>query len=551
MVPICLRTRWKIICPATLIVVAKAATQVFAGNSFFVAPNGTPAADGSITNPWSFSVGITNSAVIKPGDTLWLTQGTYGTGGMYSCSFTVSGTPSNPVTLRQVAGRRAIIDGTLHTTGSNQVMWGFEIMNSGCSMSRTQALSGIGPGLSMEGNGAKAINLTIHDTGAPGIWLPVASERDREIYGCVIWGCGDYEPPQYPIRGPNVYMQNESNVVHVTDNISFKSWTEGLKNYGQDSTLLHTAIADGFDYQGNVVFLNNSQGICADSTHHAIQYLNVVGNYYFNNGESILGGAANDSVGLSLADPSTGTNHQHLTWANNYFADEAIASYSQLLDFKRWSFLIMTNNVFAEASTNQSYTSTLSMWKIWLTNVVSTKIDFNKYYGLPNDVAVGGEFYHGTDTNLPARISWQQIQALGWEANGAFHTNAWPAENAIVVRTNRYEPGRANLIVYNWRANSTVNVDLSGFGLQQAQKFEVRDVQNFLGAPVLTSRYDPENPVIAVPLTMTNVTPLVGTHTHFQRDPNVHTSSLFNVFVVRPVAASLSPATDFHLTSQP
>ena len=159
----------------TAVIIGRGASQLIAANNFFVSPTGTPNGDGSGSDPWDLGTGITNSRVIQPGDTLWLTQGTYGTGGSYSCSFTVCGTPTNPVTLRQAPGQRAIIDGTLHATGSNQVLWGFEIMNSACAISRTQSISGIGPGLSLEGHGAKAINLTIHDTGAPGLWLPIAS----------------------------------------------------------------------------------------------------------------------------------------------------------------------------------------------------------------------------------------------------------------------------------------------------------------------------------------------------------------------------------------
>jgi len=282
---------------------------------------------------------------------------------------------------------------------------------------------------------------------------PDADWHAREIYGCVIWGCGDYEPPIYPTRGPNAYMQNESNNVYVTDNISFKSWTEGLKNYGQDRALSRTAIAEGFNYQGNVIFLNNNDGILADSTHHAIQSLNVVSNYYFDNGESSLGGGDNDSVGLALGTPSTRTNHQHLTFANNYLVDEAIGTYSRLLNFKRWSFLTMTNNVFAEASANETCKNTLFVWKVWLTNVVKTDVDYNNYYGLPNNVGIGGELVYGSATNRPARRSWQFVQSsLGWEAHGVFHTNSWPGANTIVLRTNKYERGRANLVVYNWRS---------------------------------------------------------------------------------------------------
>ena len=49
----------------------------------------------------------------------------------------------------------------------------------------------------------------------------------------------------------------------------------------------------------------------------------------------------------------------------------------------------------------------------------------------------------------------------------------------VLVRPNKYEPGRANLCVYNWASQKAVDADLSAVGLKTGDRYAVRDVQNF------------------------------------------------------------------------
>jgi hypothetical protein len=64
-----------------------------------------------------------------------------------------------------------------------------------------------------------------------------------------------------------------------------------------------------------------------------------------------------------------------------------------------------------------------------------------------------------------------------------------PTGVKIIIRPNAYEPGRANIIVYNWDLKDTVQVDVSKV-LRQGDRFEVRNAQDFFGAPVLSGAYD-------------------------------------------------------------
>jgi len=91
-------------------------------NDWYAAPNGTPAGNGSIGNPWDLDTALgteacTPPAAIQPGDTLWLLPGTYHasmSGGFQSC---LTGTAAAPIVVRNYSGGRAAIDGfgTLNT----------------------------------------------------------------------------------------------------------------------------------------------------------------------------------------------------------------------------------------------------------------------------------------------------------------------------------------------------------------------------------------------------------------------------------------------------
>ncbi len=77
------------------------------------------------------------------------------------------------------------------------------------------------------------------------------------------------------------------------------------------------------------------------------------------------------------------------------------------------------------------------------------------------------------------------------------YVTADPTEPAVFVRPNRYEPGRANVIVYNWSHAASIDFDPSS-ALAVGARYEIRDVQDFFGAPVTTGTYTGGN--IALPM---------------------------------------------------
>jgi hypothetical protein len=77
------------------------------GNVIYVATNGSPTGDGSISNPLDLQTAINQPTSVVPGTTIYLRGGTYK--GRYISSLV--GDPNNPITVRSYPGEWARIDG--------------------------------------------------------------------------------------------------------------------------------------------------------------------------------------------------------------------------------------------------------------------------------------------------------------------------------------------------------------------------------------------------------------------------------------------------------
>lgn len=96
------------------------------------------------------------------------------------------------------------------------------------------------------------------------------------------------------------------------------------------------------------------------------------------------------------------------------------------------------------------------------------------------------------------------------------------------VRPNRYEPGRAHIVIYDWDLQTQVAVDLSKAGLRAGQAFEIRDVQNLAAAPIVTGTY--AGAPVLVPMTgLSTAAPVWN-----QVAPPRHSAPEFAVFLLLP-----------------
>lgn len=473
------------------------------GANWYVSPSGKSNNNGTSASPWSIQTAATNT-LIQPGDTIWMLAGTYP-----SFNITINGTAQAPITLRPYGLQRTVVNGSAGSGGDYITHFGYEIYNS-AAVNRTNSIEVLGPGLFLVGKGNKAINLTIHDVGAPGIWWPTTAGGDgTEVYGCVMWGIGLYQTDggmNGGKRGPCLYMQNTNGTRRVENNVVTKSWTEGIKAYGQSIS------AEGFIITNNVTYLNDMDGILLETTNFGITNAWVNGNISFLDGYNRMGEGE--------------TPHQNLQLLNNWWIMQTTGLPSIEFYVHGWSNLDVRSNTWVNLGdfVDKSWAV---FWQIWKTNSPTATFDYNRYFGGSEE---HGNFY----TNSTSRMTFATMRAqTGWDANGTFSTS-YPEENTIYVTTNKYQAGRANITVLNWTGAETASVNLSGIGLQSTQPFEVRDTQNWLGTPIAVGTYNPSSPTITLSLTNTEVTPIMGSQVHMRRDPNVHTTSEFNSFVVLP-----------------
>ena len=74
-----------------------------------------------------------------------------------------------------------------------------------------------------------------------------------------------------------------------------------------------------------------------------------------------------------------------------------------------------------------------------------------------------------------------------------------PDKNYTAVRPNTYRPGSCNVYVANFLDAASVPVDLSGCGLADGARFEIRSIYNYMGAPVGTGTYAAAAPKRRIP----------------------------------------------------
>jgi len=503
----------------------------------FVSPTGKSTNTGTKESPWDLVTAISDNSnatsknyAIKPGDTVWLTQGTYGSGAgtVYGCNLV--GTKGLPVIVRQAPGHRAIIDGSISVQGAWSTFWGFEITNSS-SVRKAGAAERLG-GLNFYTPYHKAINLVIHDVGHPGIGIwtstnPAAIDAtdNIEIYGVIMWGNGIYDTsdsrfPDGWTRGSGVYAQNRYGKVRVEQMVSFKEFTIGIKVYTQDG------YADNFELVNNVVFDNNfEEGMMyASATNNPINDIKVLDNFAYSSINS------KKSAALELGYRGGDLDQTKAVVQGNYFVGRY---WGGSLSVIKWKNFDISNNTFVTIGTVDPSLGFSMRLASYFTPLASESLlwDNNTYYG-----------GHSVDTfyvNGNTSRSWDQWKAVtGFDQNSTRYSTL-PTTNKIAVLPNKYEPGRALIVAYNWENLNQIQVDLSLSGLQRGDQFVISDVQNLFGDPVAQGLY--RGSPVSLPTNLTSITPLMGATniTHF--NPSLHTDSGFNTYLVQKVAPAIAP----------
>jgi hypothetical protein len=436
------------------------------GRQLYVAPNGKSSGDGSIGNPWDLESTLGGSRGVKPGDTVWLRGGTYG-GTTKIFNSRLAGTASAPIYVRQYPGERATIIGGIGTYSPYVWYWGFEIMNTNPDRSDTRSAPECFDTYD-NSIGVKAINLILHDCGQGiGFW---SYSRDSEVHGNIIFYNGWQGPGTDRGHGHGIYVQNQYGAKLISDNIIFDQEGLGIQAYGSGNAYLQNVTLDG-----NTVFNNGAisrGGKLVDNILVAIGSVpkNIVVK------DNLTYHQPNRDDGYSRLGWSWSGTNENLIATGNYFIGGGAGEAG--VEVWNWNSLTFTGNTV--------YTVSAADVILKSSKVPGYTWDNNRYYG-------AGKFsYNGT---MQGWSAWKS--ATGKDANSTYTSGA-PTGVWTMVRPNKYEPGRGNITIYNWDLRSSVDVDVSKV-VSAGATYEVRDAQNFFGAPIATGTYN--GGTISIPMT--------------------------------------------------
>ena len=465
------------------------------GGQFYVSTFGTSSGDGSFDRPWSLTTALSHPESVQPGDSIWLRGGVYGSGGPTLFTSKLVGTRDKPIIVRQYRDERATIDGGIKADGAHTWFWGVEITNSSVQRDVVDFNKDRPVGLGLYGNGNKAINLIIHNTGRAGIgfWSHVTTGYEGEIYGVLFWGNGIYDSGT--TRGDSIYANiadaNPLLTRTISETISFRNFNLGVKVYS-DWGDRHV---NGFYLSGNVAFDHPGYNIVIENRNRGLEGLKVIENYTY---QTRTENRNNLKFGHTV-------DNQDALIKDNYFVAGQTAVGALFVN--GFTKLTVTDNTMIGQN--------ILAWRQPGATIESLSFDSNSYYGgSAKPFKDSGAVYSFND--------WKTASGADATSN---YSPSYPNTAKTIVRPNQYEPGRAHVIVYNWPGSATVSVDLSSV-LKVGTNFEIRDAQNYFGAPLVTGVYTGEQ--IVLPMNLTDVAPIVGNR-HLS---NVHTPAEFGVFVV-------------------
>lgn len=445
---------------------------------FYVSPNGSPSGDGSAANPWDLQTALNQPSTVKPGDTIWVH------GGMHRQSnrptkfvSRLAGASGQPITLRAYPGERATIDGNLlQTTGGWVNYWGLEIMDS-----------------QEFGGGMMPIRSSSQSGPWPTTWWVTYDGNQTDF--CV--SGADLRAPNCKLInmvihdniGGGIGMNTAAGDTEVYGSLSYYNGWQGPDRahghgiYGQNVAPTTKHIIDCF------IFDNYALGMQATGSGPSpiADNFDVEGSAFFLNG----GLAASHQANLLLgAYQGQAQNPVVLT---NFIYDTMGSSADFYLGYDGGSL-----NAVCEGN----YFQTSAMFS-----------------GNANMTLAGNTFVNGT----------LGLNQSAYPNNNFLITK--PVNNVVSVRPNKYEPGRANIIIYNWEHLNSVAVDVSQV-LPAGTSYEVRNAQDFYGTPVATGTYN--GGYIIVPTMGLSVAQPVGANAPAASGPD------FCAFILLPTSVTNS-----------
>jgi hypothetical protein len=446
--------------PAFLLLFASCAPQDSVApndpaRDFFVSPTGSSSGDGSFTKPWDLATALAGPAAVTPGSTIWLRGGTY-TNPVDPRGFlsTLMGTADAPIVVRQYPGERATVTNTLLVKGAYTWLWGFEVTHPAPQQGTLHGVDARGPG-------TKLINLVVHDATDDGIFIgPEAA--GAEVNGSIVYNNGRTDNLTH-----GIYCKSQTPTLLLRDNIVFDNWASGFHCFANDGPYIQH-----IDLEGNVAFNNYVWGVPDIDIQVGGAFpasgITVNENYTYR---------TNDANTLTADIGQYTVTNQDLVCTNNYFA-------GGWWRMGAWATATVTGNTLYNFATGGM------VWTLGM--ATNQRWSDNTFFGDSTLVA-----WRNDSTSATTFAGW--LTQTGFADPGTYAGSA-PTANKIVVRPNRYDPGRANIIVYNWAQQSTVSVDGSGI-LNIGDGYVVQNAEDFYGPPIASGTYTGgplELPMVAI-----------------------------------------------------
>ena len=449
---------------------------------FFVAVDGSPRGDGSNERPWDLPTALARTKHVAAGDTVCLAEGTYG--GAVECL--LAGSAEKPIVVRARSRQRAVIDcravngrSGLFTIRGPDVR--FQDLEFTCSDTlRSSSQTGSFPtdvdrgGIHAAADRISLVNLIIHDVGVVGLW---SQGESGEVYGCVIFNNGWRAADRG--HGHGIYTQNVRGTKRLVDNVIFNQFGHGIHAYGSKK-----AVLEGYHIEGNILFNN---GAAAGTGHRTVNLLvggdqsadriSVVENVSYH------AGCDHTTVQLGYGPPS-----RRIEVRRNYFA-----GFVRCLP---WEQATVLDNTFVAGS---------SMIELHAMPGFRSRYDWNRNTYFAEEKAFAPFAVLEAARRTSGR--WNEWRAeTGFDADGSYVKG--PARGRhVIVRPNRYEPGRAHVAVFNWDRAPEVDVDLSGV-LNSGERYRIVAAADVLGPPVKQGTYDGRP--VTIPMRAGKAAPPIG-----------------------------------------
>lgn len=465
--------------------------------NLYVGPQANFSGNGSRARPYDLKTALSGE-VGKPGDTFWIREGIYPIGHIAS---EIHGAAGQPITVRQLPGEHAQVVGSLTLWGQAGyvIFRDFELCSGAANRLSSQKGMSFKPTdlpnfcdtIQVYSPNLSFINLVVHDSVRSAFYTSCEATNTL-IYGCIVYNAGWASPDN--AEGHSFYLQGAG---EFSDNVAFNSaganfhvYSDGkggvLKNLTLDGNVAFGAgaLQRVRPYRDWIVGVD-SPAVKADSI------------ILRNN----MGFLTTNSTTLTQVQVGREQVNGKLLLSSNYWP--------QGLIIHNWRNLNAFGNLLAPPKSDfvvdlqQNLTGSASTW------------NSNAYFHQP-----GGKFfrYHSKTCDFS---EWKKV--TGYDSATPWETGCLTGTR-IVVRPNRYEPGRANIVVYNWDNLNQVRLNICPL-LSIGDSYELRNAQDFFAVPVLRGAYDGRP--LTIPMNgLTVAEPTGGLKTPPPTGPT------FNVFVL-------------------